>query len=90
MECVRCVLETGVPVDITMPVRLYTKLTLRLWVYMYNDVIVVRFKPYNKYLIEIAWHGYMIICTFIDPFLLLSTYTSIKNILYYARMGGAH
>ena len=35
MECVRCVLETGVPVDITRPVRLYTKLTLRLWVYMY-------------------------------------------------------
>ena len=26
MECVRCVLETGVPVDITKPVRLYTKL----------------------------------------------------------------
>ena len=35
MECVRCVLETGVPVDITRPVRLYTKLTLILWVYMY-------------------------------------------------------
>ena len=33
MECVGCVLETVVPVDITMPVRLYTKLTLRLWVY---------------------------------------------------------
>ena len=27
MECMRCVLETGVPVDITKPVRLYyTKL----------------------------------------------------------------
>ena len=34
MECMRCVLETGVPVDITRPVRLYTKLTLRLWVYI--------------------------------------------------------
>ena len=36
MECMRCVLETGVPVDITNPVRLYTK--LRLWVYMYQRV----------------------------------------------------
>ena len=47
MGCVRCVLETGVPVDITKPVRLYTKLTLRLWVYSIYDVIVVRFKPYD-------------------------------------------
>ena len=41
MECMRCVLETGVPVDITKAVRLYTKLTLRLWVHMYIIIIMM-------------------------------------------------